>query len=271
MSVAYIQPIFVPDERLFNKNLRSVQSLKDYGESYKIPDCLIFGGWGAEQYLGKISAAISEIFPNSKCEIYDRNYGKSHIINDLYNKHVRDDQSIKYILLSDSDIVYDKNVPDLVERLISAGEIFASWQGKGFGLIAPNQTEGNCHLLHEILANRYDFEAGPHRESVAFPNAPSGIAGGCWLTARQAWDTIGGYRRMGVYAGEDAYYLLDVDAHGFSYGMCDSLHVIHPPDNDPLYNKWKYDTCVRDTTGHAVADLDEKIKDAEEFWSKRTE
>jgi len=74
---------------------------------------------------------------------------------------------------------------------------------------------------------------------------------------------------MGVYAGEDAYYLLDVGKRGFTYSMCDSIHVIHPPDNDPLYNKWKYDTCIRDTTGAATENLEDKIRHADEFWASR--
>ncbi|MBP2294264.1 hypothetical protein [Azospirillum rugosum] len=269
MSVAYIQPIFVPDERLFQKNIRSIRSLKEYGNVYKIPDRLIFGGWGVDQYVFEIEEEIKKLFPESVCVKYEKNFGKAHIVNDLYNKYIKDDESIEYLLLSDSDIVYDLNIPNFVERLIVSGETLSEWQGKPFGLIAPNQAEGSCHALEKILANRYNFDTASHQESVTYPNEPSGIAGSCWLTARRAWDAVGGYRTMGVYAGEDAYYLMDLDAQGFSYSMCDSIHVIHPPDTDPDYNKWKYDTCVRDTTGHVVADLDDKIKDANDFWSSR--
>jgi hypothetical protein len=75
---------------------------------------------------------------------------------------------------------------------------------------------------------------------------------------------------MGVYAGDDAYALIDTVNCGYSIQMFESLPVIHPPDNDSEYAKWKYVVCQRDSSGGKIKNnIEDKIKEAEDFWRNK--
>jgi hypothetical protein len=73
---------------------------------------------------------------------------------------------------------------------------------------------------------------------------------------------------MGVYAGDDAYLLMDLGMRGFTWQMADTIPIIHPPENDAEYAKWKVKVCQRDS-GVVKQNIDAQIKEASEFWSNR--
>lgn len=85
------------------------------------------------------------------------------------------------------------------------------------------------------------------------------------------WKAVGGYRQAGVYAGDDAYILVDCAQRGFSWQMSDSIVIVHPMDDDAEYNAWKARICQRDShTGPKnEAQMMNIVKEFDDFWAKR--
>jgi hypothetical protein len=271
-GVVYIQPIFAPDARLFDRNRRSVESFAGYLAAHPAerPVRTVFGGWGREPYLAEMVRLIAARFPDAVVRTYERNFGKAHVVNDLYDTAVKGRMpETRYMLLADSDILYPLDQPHLIDRLVDAARRFSAKAGKTFGLLAPDQLEGNVHdpCIHAhtvTVPGRFGGE-----ETVVHPDWAAGIAGSCWLTSRQTWEMVGGYRRMGVYAGEDGQYLGDMGRKGLSYGVAKTIPVIHPREDDGAYAQWKVHVCHRDTDGRTDKDHDGIIADAEAFWNRR--
>ena len=225
-------------------------------------------------YWDEIVNTINERFKKFDCYIYryDNNYGKAFIINDICNsklKHLDFDA----ILSVDSDIIFMEQEQYFFERLYFAAQEVYLQKQKDWGIIALNQREANCHLK-SCYENKIEYDINinglPIHEKIFYPNKPSGIAGGCLFLNRTMWDTVGGYKVMGVYAGDDAYILVDSNKAGFSYQLMDTLSVIHPHEEDSAYAQWKYKVCQRDTKGIAAKDISVQIEEANNFWSGRT-
>jgi len=271
-GVVYIQPIFAPDARQFERNRRSLESFADYLAAYPCerPLRAVFGGWGREPFVGETARLIADRFPDAVVRLYERNFGKAHVVNDLYDTVVKGRMpETRYLLLADSDIAYPLDRPRLIDRMVDAAERFSALVGKPFGLLAPDQLEGNVHnpCIHDHTVIVPGCPGG--EETIVHPDWAAGIAGGCWLTSRQTWEMVGGYRRMGVYAGEDGQYLRDVGGKGLSYGVAKTIPVIHPREDDGEYAQWKVRMCHRDSDGRADKDHGGLVAEAEAFWDRR--
>jgi len=266
MKVHLVQPIFAPTKEQAERNIRSLQSLSDYVSAFPQEISLDFAGWGLPPYISWIAARIHASFAayDVAVEVLDRNYGKAYVVNRMLSKERGN--SKEFLLLCDSDIVFDRGCENMLDRLLEILEVTADGMGKPFGLIALNQLEGNCHL-DEARVNLYSFtNSYGNRERVYQPRSPSGIAGGCLFCSREAWQTVGGYREMGVYAGDDAFLLLDMAEKGFSYQLSEDVYVIHPPDQNREYGEWKKRVCLRDSDGARKPSLSAQIDEAESFW-----
>lgn len=263
----FIQPIFVPDEKRFQRNLDSINSFINYCEKNNVKIDCIFGGWGKEEYMTKIIDILSRkdlpfnVVSNNK---FSKNYGKATVVNYLHKKAEEKQLKYDFILTCDSDIVFKEDEPNMIERLEKASERLDELRNKKTGLIALQQEGHCCHWEHKFQ-NKLDFE-----EQVKFPNRAEGIAGGCLFIRKEAWDKIGGYRVLGVYAGDDAYMMIDMVRNGYTIQLCTTISIIHPHDTDEEYQKWKNKVCQRDSAGGKVkSNLDTIIKEAEDFWGKR--
>jgi len=274
--ILYAQPIFAPDEQRFARNINSINSIADYMDANETETKITFafGGFPMnDEYWDEIVNTINERFKKFDCYVYryDNNYGKAFILNDICNsklKHLDFDS----ILSVDSDIVFMNQEQFFFQRLYVAAQEVSDRKKQNWGIIALNQREANCHL-RSCYENKIEYEleisGTPIHERIFYPNAPSGIAGGCLFLNREMWDKVGGYRVMGVYAGDDAYVLIDSNKAGYSYQMMETLSVIHPHEDDSAYAQWKYKVCQRDTAGGLRKDITGQINEANSFWNSR--
>ena len=268
MNTLYIQPLFAPDMRRFKLNMDSLISMSEYCKKYNYNLPVLFGGWVADEFWNEMVSFIKSNFPNIVgLSRFERNYGKAIVVNKLYEFVKEKKLNFKYILHADSDIIFPLETPEMIERLEYAAEQSISFTKKPFGLIAPLQLEGNCHLSC-CYENKYTYSFKSYNEVMVHPTNPSGIAGSCWFTSSEAWELVKGYRVLGVYAGDDAYYLLDIGTRGYSYQVSDSISVIHPREKDDAYSKWKAMVCPRDSWGGQVKhNINNIINEADQFWA----
>lgn len=265
--IPYIQPIFIPDNKHFNINAESIKSLAAYLKKCPYDVKIIFGGWSASlDNWNKIKKLINENFKDiTPIKKYDKNYGKAYIVNDLFNQ-IKDDK-FGYFLTADSDMQFSKDVPYVFERLLEMAAKSTKQRPIPVGLIALNQLEHNCHLKH-IYKHKYTYtNSYGDDELYVHGDGPGGMGGGCFFISKAAWIKVGGYRVMGVYAGDDAYMLLDLAKNGYSVQMSDSIGLIHPRNNDHEYAKWKGKICQRDSGPVKGKEAYNKIvKETENFW-----
>lgn len=270
-KILLLQPIFCPSEEQFQRNANSLVSLGEYLNTNKVTnvECQ-FGGWCASNELwNRILVILKKYFPNHEITSFKNNVGKAVAINFLYKKHVK--PSHEFLISADSDIIFPLSTESMFDRLIKASEFMTAYKKMPTGLIALHQLEHGCHLP-SVWENNYQFVSNVnnklHNEKIIWPSGAGGIAGGCLFISRKAWEVIGGYRIMGCYSGDDAYFLLDVAAHGFSWQMSESIPIIHPADSDLLYSQFKVKVCQRDS-GASKSDITDQIREAEDFWKNR--
>jgi hypothetical protein len=267
-STVLIQPIFAPDKPRLKRNLDSLKSLSEYILKNKLEINIVLGGWAQkDEYFDEIKNFCNKNnFPNL-IHVYKfkKNYGKATIVNNLYDKLREKNINYEYILTADSDIVFDINEENIFGRLEEYASKSQEIRGKPFGMIALNQKAQCCHLSM-VYENEVKYISNFGKEErVVYPNGSGGIAGGCIFVSKEAWEKIGGYRVMGVYAGDDAYLLIDLYRNGYSINMFDSLSIVHPHDHDEDYAKWKVKVCQRDAAG-TIRNIDSRIEEAEEYW-----
>lgn len=253
--IAYVQPIFCPNEMLFVKNLESVKSFVDYYVKHGYTFKCVFGGYSiSDEYFTEISNALAPI-NNKEIIRYDKNYGKAYIVNDLATK-VSD---VEYFLTADSDIKYLPNQPNMMYRLLEAVD-FTKRIGQEAGVIALLQLENNCHIM-ELCTEYVRAYVGRHNpECISRPHGASGMAGGCVFVNNTMWKKIGGYKILGVYAGDDANLMLDCVNSGLRIWLSQSIACIHPADTDPAYSTWKSEQA------RLAQDLNVAIDSANNFF-----
>lgn len=252
--VIYIQPIFAPNEELLNKNLESIRSFMStyYRNGYTFK--CVFGGYcKSEEYWGLITREIG----NHTVVKFDNNYGKAYVVNEL-SKHITDEQ---YILTADSDILYKETEQDIVFRLIEAFN-YAKSINLNPSLISLFQEENNCQILELCYQNKYYYNGHYQCEMICHPYGNGGVAGGCLFISVNFWKRVGGYKVLGVYAGDDANIMKDSYDLGYKFLMSNSIRIIHPNENNIEYKNWKINTCPN-SMEHSEA-----ISKASDFWNK---
>ena len=261
MNVAYVQPIFAPNDELLERNLKSVESFFKYYEKNAYQFRCIFGGYAATDELWvKIHSKIKELSLKCGTEAiirrFKKNYGKAYVVNSLVTQFITED----YFLTADSDIQYDENQPNIVLRLIESfnhcKQIYLNPS-----LIALNQDQNNCHLLGHCYQNKYDYDGEFGREMVCRPDGGGGVAGGCLFISTAFWRKVGGYKVLGVYAGDDANLMLDSYTNGYHFFMADTIKCIHPFENNQDYLNWKALVCPQSE------ELEQSMRKANSFWS----
>jgi hypothetical protein len=269
-DILYCQPIFAPDLMRLNKNIDSIESINNYlikNNINKDSINFIFGGWCiSDEYWNILSTKINEYF-NVNAVRFDKNYGKAYVVNSLIALS-ETKFKFEYILTLDSDIMIDINEPNIFERLMTCVKMSESIRCIPVGLIALNQSVGNCHLSL-IYENKIEFPSDYGTEQIVYPSGCGGIAGGCLFITLKSWKLVGGYRVMGVYAGDDAYLLVDLYNKGMSIQMAHTISCIHPHETDMKYAHWKGNVCQRDQSTVMNELLEEKIKEANDFWDNK--
>jgi hypothetical protein len=272
MDTIFIQPIFAPDKKRFDRNWESLTSFLKYCEKYNYDVKFAVGGWCLDEYWDKFVELINKSYMKNKITLlrFEKNYGKAIVVNSLYKKVKESNVSFKYMLTCDSDILFPDYTEHLIDRLEQLAKESVVHTKKPFGMVSLNQMGANCHwkVCYEnqyVYTNKFN-----NVEKIVYPNHPGGIAGGCLFLSRDCWEKVGGYRQLGVYAGDDAYMLLDTNANGFSYQMSDTISIIHPTEDDEEYAKWKLMVCQRDSYGGiSKQNYDNIIEEAGNFWKNR--
>lgn len=277
-NIAYVQPIFAPDERRAERNINSLATMGAYIKQYGtngFPLTMVIGGWAKTDALWeKMLAACKEhIAPDFVPIRFDRNYGKAMVVNKLMKVTQDHGTKVDYMLMADSDILFPIDSPNMFGRLVIASQQCETNKKKPFGMVALNQKGEGCHYK-SCYENSFTYTInspdGPTtEEKIVWPTNPSGIAGGCIFVSKRMWDTVGGYRVLGVYSGDDAYLLLDCYQRGFSHQMADTIAIVHPPENDQAYSEWKVRVCQRDSATGVKSNIDFQIKEADSFWESR--
>lgn len=267
MSIIYIQPIFAPDEKRLNRNLDSIVSFANYIKKYPYDGLdIVLGGWAREEFWDKIRETVNEhLGRDIIVKKFDKNCGKAVVVNTIYKSLTK---KYEYLLTADSDIIFLEDQPHMFERLVEVSHKSSALRKRKFGMIALNQQGQNCHLPDHVYQNRRQYQGKYGEEEIVWPNGHGGIAGGCLFTTTACWESTKGYRVMGVYAGDDAFFLIDAISKGFTIQMFESLAIRHPLDDDPEYNRWKYKTC-QTTPGQRKGNIDQQINDANAFWDNR--
>ena len=263
----YITTLFAPTRTKLDENIRSLKSFADYINHYNYNVTIIVGGWIITDELWNITEKyINEIFKYKIIVRFDKNYGKAYVINNLVKKYLMQFKT-DYFLTADSDIIFPLSTEYLFDRLYEIPNQSEKHFNKKFGMVALNQEAQCCHIKELIYENKYTYLNKYNKEElIVYPSHPSGIAGGSLFTSLNAWNTIGGYRILNVYGGDDGYYLVDINNYNYSYQMSDTISIIHPFSSDQEYAKWKVETI---RSGHTQLDMNgliEKTKLADSFW-----
>jgi len=261
MKILYTQPIFLPNSVLFDKNVESIMSFINVINNTDITIDINIGGWAiSDDYWNSFIDKLN--IPNINVTRFDKNYGKAYVINKL----TEDIGSYDYLLTADSDIIF-KDTTHFIDRILTIVDKSQEFSGKKFGVMGINQEVANCHMMEHLSENTHSFLGhNDNLESIRWHNSPSGIAGGCLFTSSENWISVGGYREMGVYSGEDAYFLIDTNKIGNSHFLAETISVIHPPETNQRYQEWKVMVCQRDSHGGSTGIDDDKINEAENFW-----
>jgi hypothetical protein len=263
-------PIFCPSEKMFQRNMASVVSFVEYvkanqhlldGSKGTLLDCY-WGGWASkDEWYNEISKYIKENLPVVNDNIvkvfrFDKNYGKSKIVNDLTFEYVMDKPDTQFMFTMDSDIKFMNSEIHFFDRLMLAARCLeevnfkASGVKKSFGMIALNQTESCYHWFEAKPGYKgmdqnatYDI-GGPDfnvKEQIVWPSDGCGIAGGALFLNLLLFKNLGGYRKLNsAYNGEDGMLLRDCIQNGTLVGIVKTLSVIHPnPEDDQKYLDWK--------------------------------
>lgn len=267
----YVQNIFLPNEDKLNKSLNSINSLVKYLDENPYDIDVYVGGYAAKkEYWDQIAKAMKGFKNHTSLVKFDKNFGKAIVTNTLV-KLAQEKKEYEYILLSDYDMKFIPEETNFFDRLIESSKKVTEHKKKPFGMIAINQAENNCHIMKECRQNVFKYTNSFNQvESVVWNNYPGHIGGGCIFTTTKVWNKIGGYRVMGVYAGDDAYYLLDVRDKGYTWQLLETLHVVHPKDPDKEYNDFKWNICKRITNGrNKTKQINIFINQMDVFWARR--
>lgn len=275
--ILFAQPIFAPDQMRLERNINSLQSLGQYlkeNNTDGLNISLVIGGWAKtdELWNAVVSAAKEYINPNIQPVRFDKNYGKAHVLNTLVGHALQQQPTINAIISADSDILFPLETPNMFIRMVIAAEQMVQIKKQNWGLIGFNQLGHGCHFT-TCWENQVKYIATVKNqqfpELIVWPNIASGIAGGCLFLNADLWKKVGGYKMLGVYAGDDAYMLALCGQLGFSYQVADTIGIVHPPEHDEEYAKWKVKVCQRDTATGIKNDISSQIIESEDFWNKR--
>jgi len=261
-KVLYVQNLFCPNQKHFEVNYKSLTSLIEYLNFYDHPIDLVVGGYVPhDEHFEKIKKLLNDnerVFLSHNIERFDKNYGKAYIVNDLVNRYCKDH---KFFLTCDSDMQFTIESDDIFNRLIKLyfnSELFLK---RNFGMCALQQIEANYHW-----ENTFDKKSNIHGELIKWNSRGQGIAGGALFVSVDAWNEVGGYRKMGVYSGDDGYLLRDIQVSGFTAFVAENIKIIHPnPDDEEKYKKWK-DEQMGKCSGNVIDD-----KNFEDIVKKSTE
>jgi len=165
---------------------------------------------GTAEYLGSLEDPRIRIVRN------ERNIGQN-----AYDVAIRL-TSAPYIVEVDDDVIdapagWDEALLDAFLRLPDVGFLAAN--------LAENPRDVTARIMYGENAHRYRIE---ERNGVRLKlGGPTG--GGCALTSRELYDTVGGFghRRRRAFWYEDAVYIAKLAKLGYEAAYLEDLRVLH--------------------------------------------
>lgn len=266
MKIVFMQPLFCPTQEMFERNVRSLESLRDYLQKYPIKGQIdfLFSGWGDPVLFEKLTKLIHTFLPATPVTFRDRNYGKAIVVNDCLKDYFEKNNA-DFIFTCDSDIVFDLSEQDIFSVAIDvmSHEVTTHMGSRRrLGVIAYNQKEAQCHIH-----NAFDCCAIiNNKHCIKWARTGEGIAGGCVCISVPLWKQINGYRPFGVYAGDDGYLMYDCIRVGYLAAVLQTSYVIHPKESNQTYQQWKNQTIKQ--SGHVS--YEELFNEATTFWKGLT-
>jgi hypothetical protein len=270
-KILVLQPIFCPDNIFFEINKKSILSLFNYLNEYKYRNIkVILGGYCKnKEYYDEIINLVSPYNSYTLPPVlFDKNYGKAYIINNLFNKYYENED---HLLTMDSDIIFDINEYDIIRRLIKLSKNIKNKYNNEIGMISLNQKDLCCHMW-EAMDNNIKIDD----EIISWSSKYYGIAGGClWLNPK-AFKKVGGYRVMGAYSGDDGYLLYDLQNNHFMNIISKTISIIHPKQTisyNHNYQEWKHkqlESCRKFNGKKPSSEEFEKIIDeSQKHWNNK--
>lgn len=281
-EIVFCQPVFGANQSQTNLNVNSILSLVDYLKASPLNSAAVFdvvlGGWCSEEiYWNQIIDAAKQLPENCNVSLkkFDRNYGKSFVVNNLLGKYLPAHQETKFILTCDSDMLFLKEHVALFQRAVTACQVSEKFRKIKTGFVALNQAADNCHWIDTFdckIPYKIKVQETEIDEQIAWPSNGCGIAGGCLLITREAWDKVGGYHQYpNFYGSDDGLLLREVQQAGFSANVLVTCSMEHPKQNDAAYIALKKDAMKDPFEDYTPEKYQERIKKSEDFWKSRNE
>ena len=88
-------------------------------------------------------------------------------MNEAMQKALQQSNNYKYLLTYNSDICFENNQPNLLQRLIELSEKASQSLNKPFGLIACNLTGDNAHWL-----DKFENRRQINDKVISWPSGP---------------------------------------------------------------------------------------------------
>jgi hypothetical protein len=264
-KIVFVQPIFCPNQKMFDFNKNSLLSLKKYLKTNKTENIdYVFGGYGIEPFYSEIKELIKSFIPTPILFDFGKNYGKAVVVNTMLTEYFKINKA-DYIFTLDSDMLFNNNENDIFERLqkvistVFMGGSNAELSKVKIGIVACNMTGDNAHWIKNF-ENR--FSVGD--EVISFPNNGVGIAGGCLFIKEKLWREVGGYRTIGVYAPDDAALMHDCRRVNHLAVVVETIKLHHPgTHDDKVYQSWKVQTAQKALN----MSFKDSVEYTENFWS----
>lgn len=268
-KIAVIQPIFCPDQKHLEINIKSTKSLLDYFEKtgYTEANFYFYGYCKEAEFKRKFIIEFNNS-RNVNIKFLPRNYGKAYVVNKIFNECIKDE---KYFLTMDSDMIWEPSSYDQIRRLVSIANLIPEkLKTKRLGMVSLNQTGQNCHLL-DMMDRGIEINGEP----ICWSSTYSGVAGGCLLIDSESFREIGGYRVMGTYSGDDGYLLYDMNSKNYPVVIAKNISVFHPSDESfgGKYQAWKHnvlDKC-RNENGRKLSEheFNKIVDETERAWENK--
>jgi glycosyltransferase involved in cell wall biosynthesis len=275
-KVLFVQNTFVPDQNQFSRLEKSIRSLQKYLDGLETENEYHYAlaGWIAPEYRDKVNAlwrGLMKVATVTRVTIFplQSNLGKGIATNRAVKTCSNmEDVDFDYLFMFDSDIRFEDTEQDIVQILIE--------QTMEMDLINPAMRYPvmSCNFKEHQVHNEGVLDFG-HRTKHGVVRCSTGnfgcVGGGCWLVAKDHWDTVGGYTEDAIYGKDDGKFYLDTirlvkDGQKHMVGMAQDVYVIHPSDTDDEYNRFKADTNVNRVRKMTYAEL---AVDSDKFWNER--
>jgi hypothetical protein len=227
MNILLTQVIYIYNNNSFCRWRNSFNSIKKYKYNFKIK--ILISGYVSEQFINLVNDTIrNQDIRNQDIRnqdiFYNKNVGKSLVINNIIDNKIFDEYDIHIFM--DSDIILENNT------IIALYELFLKSK---FDLLLPNHKQDIRHITKNIseitLIDDYKILWNKQYNQYSY-------AGGFFITTRNIMKK-NKFDSVGQYGPDDTYFFKKLYENNIKIGLVDNIYIIHPFDIDIEYNNKK--------------------------------